>query len=143
METQLGRTFIGRLSHKSDVLGELTRVCRKENIRLGTFTVIGAVTRAMMGYYLQDEKRYTECASFEEKLEIASCVGNVSLNNGEPFVHAHITLADHGGKCYGGHLMPGTEIFAAEYHIQELAGAELRRADDTETGLRLWQERSE
>jgi len=53
-------------------------------------------------------------------------------------VHAHVVLADHDGNCFGGHLMPGAEIFAAEYHIKELTGANLERKDDPETGLSLW-----
>ncbi|MBF0522099.1 MAG: DNA-binding protein, partial [Candidatus Omnitrophica bacterium] len=51
---------------------------------------------------------------------------------------AHIMLADWEGRCYGGHLMPGTMIFAAEYCIKELTGLELHRGHDQETGLSLW-----
>ncbi len=40
--------------------------------------------------------------------------------------------------CYGGHLMPGTIIFAAEYWIQELTGEAIHREDDPQTGLMLW-----
>jgi predicted DNA-binding protein with PD1-like motif len=45
-------------------------------------------------------------------LEIVSCVGNVSLKEDAPFVHAHITLSDKEGRTYGGHLMPGTTVGA-------------------------------
>ncbi len=34
------------------------------------------------------------------------------MKDGEIFVHAHITLADRKGRAYGGHLMPGTMVFA-------------------------------
>jgi len=73
-----------------------------------------------------------------KKLEIASCTGNISIKDGEIFVQAHITLADMEGKAFGGHLMPGTEIFAAEFFVQELIGQDLVRAKDEITGLPLW-----
>ncbi|HNV23772.1 MAG TPA: DUF296 domain-containing protein, partial [Candidatus Omnitrophota bacterium] len=88
--------------------------------------------------YKQQEQQYVECVSLEKKLEIVSCLGNISLKENKPFVHAHITLADLKGQCYGGHLMPGTIIFAAEYYIKELTGLELQRGLDQETGLSLW-----
>ena len=75
-----------------------------------------------------------------KKLEIASCMGNISLKDSEIMVHAHIVLADWEGKAFGGHLMPGTKIFAAEFQIQEYVGTELHRGKDEKTGLPLWQE---
>ncbi|MCK4463199.1 MAG: DNA-binding protein [Candidatus Omnitrophica bacterium] len=138
MQVQEGRIFIGRFKAESDLLAELTNLCKKENIRLGVFNVIGALTCAKLGYYDQNAKKYTDCASLDKKLEITSCTGNISLLDSEIFVHAHITLADHEGTAYGGHLMPGSKIFAAEYYIKELTGATLERTHDSETGLNLW-----
>lgn len=138
MRVKEGRFFIGRFKARADLLGSLRDLCKKENIRLGVFSVIGALTNVKLGYYDQDAKKYIENCSLEKKLEITSCTGNVSLKDSEIFVHAHITLADHAGGCYGGHLMPGGSIFAAEYFAQELTGAVLTRKPDPETGLNLW-----
>jgi len=138
MQVQEGRVFIGRFRAKTDLLAGLTELCKKENIRLGVFSVIGALTSAKLGYYNQDAKKYVDCVNLDKKLEITSCMGNISLMDSEIFVHAHVTLADHSGAAYGGHLMPGSTIFAAEYHIRELKGATLERTRDPETGLNLW-----
>lgn len=138
MQVNEGRIFVGRFKLRSDLLMSLTEFCKEENIKLGVFSVIGALTNAKLGYYDQDAKKYVECVSLEKKLEITSCIGNISLKDVEIFVHAHIILADHKGHCYGGHLMPGSIIFAAEYYIKELAGAKLERRYDPETGLSLW-----
>ena len=54
-------------------------------------------------------------------------------------VHAHVTLSDEQGNAFGGHLAPGTVIFACEFVIQELAGDALTRGFDEQTGLPLWQ----
>ena len=139
MQANEGRIFIGRFKSKSDLLTSLTDFCKEKKVSLGVFSVIGALRNAKMGYYDQNAKKYTGCVSLDKKLEITSCVGNVSLKDGEIFIHAHITLADHDGKCYGGHLMPGSFIFAAEYYIKELTGSKLERKDDAETGLSLWE----
>jgi len=139
IQPKSGRLFVGRFEAGQDLLAELTEFCKKENIRLGVFNLIGAVRNAKLGYYDQQHKQYTGCVEFNNKLEITSCTGNISLKDGEIMAHAHITLADFDGKAFGGHLMPGTEIFAAEYFIQELTGAELHRGKDEITGLPLWQ----
>ncbi|MBU0686236.1 MAG: DNA-binding protein [Candidatus Margulisbacteria bacterium] len=138
IQPQSKRVFIGRFECGYDLLAALTGFCKKNDIKLGTFNVIGAVKKAKLGYYNQEEKKYTYCIDLEKKMEIAACMGNISQKDGEIMVHAHIVLSDLGGKTVGGHLLPDTEIFAAEFHIQEYTGAELNRIKDSVTGLPLW-----
>ncbi|MFH1783425.1 MAG: PPC domain-containing DNA-binding protein [bacterium] len=139
MQVKEGRVFIGRLDHEGDLLDSLTSVCKENNIKLGVFSVIGAVRGAKLGFYDQEQKKYEERINIKKKLEITSCNGNISLIDSDIFVHSHITLVDREGNCYGGHLMPGSRIFAAEYYIKELTGAVLARKNDPETGLSLWE----
>lgn len=139
VEPEAGRKFIGRFEAGEDLLNSLTEFCKKQNIRLGVFNLIGAVRSAKLGYYDQRQKKYTGCVELDKKLEVSSCMGNISLKDAEIMVHAHITLADMEGKAFGGHLMPGTEVFAAEFFIQELTGAKLIRGKDEKTGLPLWE----
>ena len=108
IKAKYGRVLIGRFEFGDDLLNSLNDVCKMEKITLGFISVIGAVTRAELGYYDQAQKRYTNCIVLEKKLEIASCTGNISFKDKEIFVHAHISLADHDGTAYGGHLMPGS-----------------------------------
>jgi len=138
MRIEQGRVFVGRFQFKSDLLESLTSFCQSEGVRFGVFSVIGAVSAARLGYYKQEEKEYMECVNLGKGYEITSCIGNISLKDNEIFVHAHATLSDEQGHCYGGHLMPGTIIFAAEYWIRELTGEAFHREDDPQTGLMLW-----
>jgi predicted DNA-binding protein with PD1-like motif len=73
----------------------------------------------------------------EGPLEILSCIGNISLKDGIPFVHAHMTLADAKGRAYGGHVMPGC-IVGATFEVTVLAYKfELTRKLDPHTQLHL------
>ena len=131
------KLFMGKLTHSGDLIEEITDVCRRENIRIGWIEALGAVQKARLGYYNQEIRKY-QFIDLDHPLEITKLVGNISLRDGEPIVHAHITLADQEGNAYGGHLVPGTIIFACEFIIQAFEGPVFERAFDEETGLPLW-----
>lgn len=134
---QVGRVFLIRLTHGEDLLESLNRICLEKKIESGTINVIGAVKSAVVGYYNQETKQYQAITS-ERTSEIAACSGNISIKDDSPIVHAHIVLSDEMGVAYGGHLMLGTVIFAAEATITELTGQPLVRRLDSVTGLPLW-----
>jgi predicted DNA-binding protein with PD1-like motif len=135
-----GRVFMGRLTHGADLLKELTAFAAAQGIRAARVEAIGAVQRARTGFYDQAAKQYGY-HTFDRPMEILALVGNVSVKAeapGAPFVHAHVTLADEQGRAFGGHLAEGTVIFAGEFCMAELPGAELVRRPDQVTGLALW-----
>lgn len=136
-QADAGRAFVGRLATGSDLVEEIERYCLEQEIVAAQVTVIGAVRRARFAYYEQVDHRYLELGS-ETHHEIVGFVGNVSLRDNRPFLHAHATFADAGGLTVGGHLLPGCEIFAAEVMIRELGDVSLVRIHDEETGLALW-----
>jgi predicted DNA-binding protein with PD1-like motif len=129
--------FMGKLSHGSDLLEEITDICQKEDIRLGRVEALGAVQKARLGFYNQRTHEY-QFLEFDQPLEITKLTGNVSLKDGHPFVHAHVTLADKAGNAYGGHLAPGTVVFACEFVLESFDGPILERDFDEVTGLSLW-----
>jgi uncharacterized protein len=129
--------LMGRIGYGSDLLEELNKMCRKKDIRLGWFEGLGAVRKVCLSYYDQQKQGY-QSVEVDRPLEITHLVGNVSLRDGAPFVHAHITLADGEGRAYGGHLAPGTIVFACEFVLDVLDGPDFERALDETTGLYLW-----
>jgi predicted DNA-binding protein with PD1-like motif len=129
--------LIGKLSHGADLLEEITDICRKKNIQLGRIEALGAVQRARLGFYNQKTHEY-QFIVVDQPLEITKLVGNVSIKDGHPFVHAHITLADKTGNAYGGHLAPGTLVFACEFILEVFDGPIFERDFDEVTGLPLW-----
>ncbi len=135
------RTFIGSIPSGSDLYEALTKIITEEDIRTGNITAIGAVTNAIIGYFDQNKKEYLKI-ELNSGYEILSCIGNVSVREGKPFVHAHITLSDKEGNVFGGHLMPGTKVFACEVFIDEYTGEDLVREKDTSTNLFLWKNKN-
>ena len=133
---ELGRSFLVRAEHDSDLVQFVTELAEKEEITVATFTAIGALKRAKLEFYDQEKHEYHEI-TLDSPQEIASCVGNISVKEGKPFVHAHAVLADKNGNTKAGHLLEGI-IFAAEVHLRELKGAKLERKYDKVTGLSLW-----
>ena len=139
-EIQGSRRLIGRLQRGSDLLNGLTGICVEESVKLGWVEALGAVSKARLTYYDQEAREY-KFIDIDRELEVAALVGNVSLKDGKPMVHAHVTLADETGRAYGGHLASGTIVFACEYIIQVFDAPSLTRSYDAETGLQLWRKK--
>ncbi len=135
-ERQVGRVFIVRVEHDSEIMSFITDLAEKHHITAAAFTAIGALKSAKLGFYDQLTHEYKEDLLVTPQ-EIASCTGNVSLKDGTPFVHAHAVLSDQDGKTQGGHLLEG-KVFAAEVHLFELLGEKVERKKDDVTGLSLW-----
>ena len=132
------KCLMGRLEHGADLIEELTSVCVANGVTLGWVQALGALQKARLGYYNQGSREY-EFIEMDRHLEITNLVGNVSLRDGEPIIHAHVTLADDEARAFGGHLAPGTIVFACEFCIQMFDGPDLCRGFDDATGLPLWQ----
>lgn len=128
---------MGQIPTGADLYESISKICTEEDVKTGKVTALGAVSQATVAYYDQKNKEY-QPITFKERLEILNCTGNVSLKDGKPFVHVHATFSDRKGNAFGGHLTPGTIVFACEVTIEELEGRALDRKPDDETGLNLW-----
>lgn len=136
-EYDANKELMVRLKHDADLIQSIAELARSRGIEAGSFTAIGALKSARLGYYDQKNHDYREI-KIDSPHEMASCVGNVSLSDGEPFVHAHVVLADEKGSTKAGHLLEGI-VFAAEVHLRQLEGPKLERKHDEVTGLWLWE----
>ncbi len=132
------RIVMGRLAHDGDLIEELSAVCKAEGVKLGRLEAFGAVRKARVAFYDQEARTY-DFFEIDEPLEILKVIGNVSLKDGEPIVHAHITLSKPDGQAVGGHLAPGTQVFACEFLLEILEGQPFTRGYDEPTGLPLWE----
>ena len=131
------RTIMGQLPLGADLYEGLTQIVQRENIRCGRIQGLGATTHAIVAYYDQNTKKYNPL-EFTGGMEILNLHGNVSVRDGKPFVHVHVLLGDAEGKVFGGHVLPGTKLFALEVFIDEFEGEGFVRAHEEITGLHLW-----
>ncbi len=65
---------------------------------------IGGVREVKLAYYDQKEKKYQE-KTFHGQMELTSLVGNVTMKDGAPFLHAHGTFARRDYSVIGGHVV--------------------------------------
>ncbi|WP_295767255.1 PPC domain-containing DNA-binding protein [uncultured Mucilaginibacter sp.] len=79
---------------------------RKYNVTAAHFKGLGDAMHAKVGWY-ENSKKMFKVISLDEPAEITSLIGNITMNQGKPVVHAHINLADSNGMVHGGHLLEG------------------------------------
>jgi uncharacterized protein len=132
------KTIMGQLHYGDDLIEAMLVVCKEEGITAGCFELMGAVSRVKLAYYDQVEKKYDTCFESETGCEITSCMGKISLKDNTIFVHGHMTVSDKNGKVHGGHAMPGTIIFAAEFVVYKFGDAVFERVFDEVTHLNIW-----
>jgi predicted DNA-binding protein with PD1-like motif len=137
VQASLGPAHILKPPFGSDLLKELESFVREKGINLAWLSGIGAVSRATIRYYDQAKKDWVDL-ELDQRLEVVSMMGNVSLLNGEPIVHLHVVLADEQGRCYGGHLGNDTLVFNLEILMNTLSGPSVIRKMDAQTGLTIW-----
>jgi len=89
---KVGRIVFSRLLEDEDLAESVKRQAEMNGIRAGFFIVIGTVKHAVLGYY--KEGKY-ETIRLEGPLEIASCTGNVAVDEeGEVVIHAHVVVSN-------------------------------------------------
>jgi uncharacterized protein len=133
-----GICHIFRPAKGTDLLKELDAYVRSHGINLAWIAMFGAVSPASLRFYEQDTQSWKDFV-IDKEVEVDSALGNVTLLNGEPIVHVHMTVSDETGACFGGHLAEGTIVFNMEIVIQALSGPVISRKHDAATGLTIWQ----
>ncbi|PSP79372.1 DNA-binding protein [Halobacteriales archaeon QS_1_68_20] len=134
-EVEGTREFVCRLETGRDWRGEIERLADEEGIDAAFFFGLGAVMDAEVWFYDQDDKEYREVV-FDEPLEVATSVGNVSMLDGERFAHTHAVLSRRSSQALAGHLNAGT-VFAGEVYVRAF-DTDLQREYDETTELDLW-----
>ena len=130
--TRDGNVLAARLFNGEEFIESVKGLCEKENFSSGRVTAIGAVKKAVLGYFDTKEKKYI---NFECKGEVVSCMGNIAKKEDDIVVHAHAVIADRKGTCTGGHVVALEASATLELFID--IGFNLKRALDTEMDLYL------
>jgi predicted DNA-binding protein with PD1-like motif len=134
-EVDTSREFLLRLETGADWRTEIEEFAALEDIDAAWFGAMGAVQDAEVWFYDQEDMEYRS-VTFEEPLEVAACVGNVSFLDGERFAHTHAVLSRPSGQSLAGHLNAAT-VFAGEVYLRVFEEP-LEREHDETTDLDLW-----
>jgi predicted DNA-binding protein with PD1-like motif len=129
------RTYCLVLVTGDEAMAALTSFAREHHLRATQFTAIGAFSRVVVAYFDWSTKAYRNIR-VDEQVEVLSVVGDVTLDDDQPKVHAHVVLgkADataHGGHLVEGHVRPTLEVVMTETPTY------LRRRFDPESGFPL------
>lgn len=125
-----------KIEKGEEIIGSMKAFCKKQNINMGTITGIGAVNKAVIGFFETKTKRYHPI-KLEKDYEVCSFLGNISSLNGEPYIHAHVVLSDNQHKCIGGHLSSAVVSATFEAAIFSIKG-EVKRVFSEDIGLNLY-----
>jgi predicted DNA-binding protein with PD1-like motif len=130
-----GASYVLVFDPGDEVIAGLTAFARTEGHEASDFTALGAFSSALLGFFDVERKEYREIP-VAEQVEVLTLVGNITLDAGEPKVHAHVVLGCADGMARGGHLLAGHVRPTLELILTESPEA-LRRRFDPATGLAL------
>lgn len=129
------RTFLLVMDRGDEAFGTITDFVRAEGITAASLTAIGAGTSVTLGYFDPEVGDYVS-TTFDEQLELASCLGDVATADGEAVVHAHAVLGRKDSSAIAGHLQAFSVFPTMEVVLTETP-AHLHKRIDPATGLAL------
>ncbi len=133
---QSGNTFFLYIEKDESVYRSIIRFCKDHQIKNGKITGIGAVKHAELGTFDTKTKSYIK-KTFQDTMELVSFMGNITIKDGEPFLHAHVVLGNHGMELVGGHLFEMTVAVVGEFILEKI-NTGLKRSVDPDIGLATW-----
>ncbi len=126
--TQIDDTYIVRLERGEEIHTSLRAFCQQQGITAGWINGIGAVMQAELGYFHRDRKEYS-WRQITTDQELTSLMGNISLKEGEIWLHLHATLSDENFHVTAGHLKSGVISVTGEIILHPLPGTVNRQLD--------------
>ena len=108
---------------------ELLAIAKKEKVRTAKVEAIGGVNQLRLAYFNSRARKYEE-HEYDEFLEVTGLIGNITLKDGEPFLHLHGTFGRRDMSVIGGHVISGMVFPLLEVVITPTANRALRRFDE-------------
>ena len=135
-ETTVGRVIVSKIQPDEDLFEAIKELIKKHNIKSGLLNVIGALKQFTIGYFNIEKKQYN-FKTFNEDIELISCMGNISFKDNEPIIHLHVSVGKDDYTIIGGHLgQPSVVSITAEVYIYEI-NDKINRANDPQFNLSL------
>lgn len=117
--------------------GPLLDFLSDERIGYAALTGLGAVRAATVSYWNAETQEY-EQHQLDEQMEVVSLIGNVTLRDEAPFIHAHASLGRRDLSLIGGHVNALVVHPTLEVWLRP-DGTAVRRELDESCGLYVMQ----
>ena len=135
-ETAVGRVIVAKIEPNEDLFDAIKELIKKHKIKSGLINVIGALKQFTIGYFDIEKKKYN-FKTFDEDIELISCMGNIAFKDNEPIIHLHVSVGKDDYSIIGGHLsQPSVVSITAEVYIYEITQT-ITRANDPQFDLSL------
>jgi uncharacterized protein len=132
-----GKRYQLRFESGDKIIETLFEFLTAREIGHAAMSGIGALRHATVSYWNAQTGEY-EYHDLDEQMELVSFIGNVSLKEGLPFVHAHVALGRSDLSVVGGHFNEGIVNPNVEIWLQPERKAVVRALDES-CGLYLMQ----
>jgi predicted DNA-binding protein with PD1-like motif len=134
---RLGERVQVRFERSERVDQPLVEWLAREGIGYAAISGLGAVSSATVSYWNAETKQY-EPHQLNEQMEVVSLIGNVTLKEGQPFLHIHVTLGRRDLSIIGGHFNDATVNPNLELWLRP-EDEPIRRGFDEACGLYVMQ----
>ncbi len=131
-----GNNYLVRIDKGESFPEKLVEFISMNNIKTADVKGIGAVKNPLLSCYLPTEKTYVE-KELAGDFEILALQGNMTMKDGKPYQHFHVSLADEEFRAFGGHLQKCEITGTLELFIYP-AEIEIERRYDDDTNLQIW-----
>ncbi len=103
-EDHVTKSLVAVVESGEDAVSALTQLAHDDGIGAASFIGIGVFAEAVIGYLNPHTNSYDEF-TIDEPAEVTAFSGTISLNHGQPEIHAHAALGMADTTVRGGHLI--------------------------------------
>lgn len=122
-EPTVAHTYQVRFSPGDEVLSGLTDLAKSKGIRSAQITGLGGLSTALLAFGDPSIGGFVfKLIPVDEKSELVSLDGTISMRNSEPYVHIHAIVALSDGSTRGGHVL--------ELHVDPVAEVTILETGD-------------
>lgn len=113
------RSFLVHFSAGDELMSGMTEFAEKNNLKVSEVRGLGGISSAVVSAY-DPEKGAFKRFNIDQKGELVSLQGEITVQNGKPAFHAHVVFVLVDGTVHGGHLVeahinPIANLFVNEY----------------------------
>src|SRR5699024_9444877 len=91
---RFGDKIVARLDKGEEICSTLLDLAGREGIRLASVSGIGASNDITLGVFRTKKKEYVQHRYYGIDYELASVTGNLSMKDGQPYLHLHAVIGN-------------------------------------------------